>query len=434
MTFDQLKQFRTKAYTILGNAKDALFDLMDAVLVTRSVYSFVELSQSPVFRRKWSSTYEAVADSKPPGKELMRLYIEHLPQTERLVLAGDHTAWSRLEARTLRERTYEHQAQPMSGSKPVTIGQGYSSICVVPETEGSWVLPLLHQRITSWENPLEKAASQLRLVCQNLVQRPLSLWDAEYGCASFIKQTADIAADKLIRLRSNRVLYGAPPPYIGIGRPRVHGEQFKLNNQTTWWAPNQNIEVNNPKLGRIRLRLWCNLHFQQSANHSMHLIQVERLNEDLTWKSRPLWLTWVGEQMPPLQDIWCWYLRRFSIDHWYRFIKQRLHWTLPYFSTPEQSERWSDLMPLLSWQLWLARSAASDCPLPWQKPNHNLPPGRVANCFAALLARIGTPATTPKPRGKSPGWTPGRPKPQRTYYPIVKKGFTRPKKVSNMST
>ena len=34
---------------------------------------------------------------------------------------------------------------------------------------------------------------------------------------------------------------------------------------------------------------------------------------------------------------------------------QRLHWTLPKLRTPEQSERWSDLMPLMSWQLWLAR-------------------------------------------------------------------------------
>jgi len=34
---------------------------------------------------------------------------------------------------------------------------------------------------------------------------------------------------------------------------------------------------------------------------------------------------------------------------------QRLHWTLPNLRTPEQSERWSDLMPLISWQLWLAR-------------------------------------------------------------------------------
>ncbi|MEH1849296.1 MAG: hypothetical protein V7L25_31085 [Nostoc sp.] len=67
---------------------------------------------------------------------------------------------------------------------------------------------------------------------------------------------------------------------------------------------------------------------------------------------------------------------------------------------------------------------------PRQKPAQNLSPGRVANCFATVLTRIGTPATTPKPRGKSPGWTPGRPRQQRTRYPVVKKGFTKPNKVS----
>ncbi len=33
--------------------------------------------------------------------------------------------------------------------------------------------------------------------------------------------------------------------------------------------------------------------------------------------------------MPLLSEICQIYLRRFAIDHWYRFAKQRLHWTLP---------------------------------------------------------------------------------------------------------
>ncbi len=427
-TVDQLKQFRRGVYTVLGNAKDALFDLMDAVLVTRSVYSFVELSVSPVFRRRWSSIYEALEDSSPPRSELMRLYIEQLPQTEQIVLAGDHTAWPRVDARTLKERTYEHQAQPMSGAKPVTVGQGYSTIAVVPETEGSWALPLLHERITSFENPIEKAAAQLRLVCQHLPTRPITLWDAEYGCASFVKQTADISADKLMRLRSNRLLYGAPPPYTGIGRPRVHGDKFKLNDSTTWWAPDKMLEILDPKLGRMRLRLWCNLHFQQSAKTKMHLFQVERLDEALIPTARPLWLIWVGEGIPKLSQIWRQYLRRFAVDHWYRFAKQRLHWTLPRLGTREQCERWSDLMPLLTWQLWLARNLVNDHPLPWQKSVTNLTPGRVAQSMGGVLAAIGTPSHPPKPRGKSPGWSTGQPRRRKIRCPIVKKGTTQQKK------
>ena len=358
------------------------------------------------------------------------MYIAQLPQAGQLVLAGDHTAWSRPDAVTLKDRTYEHQAQPMSGAKPVTVGQGYSTIAWIPEESVSWALPLLHERITSFDNPITKAAAQLKLVCQHLPQWPISLWDAEYGCASFVKQTADVAADKLMRLRSNRVLYGAPKAYTGLGRPRIHGDKFKLNDPTTWTTSDQMMEVNHPKLGRLCLRLWSSLHFQQSAKHSMSVIQVERTDVAEQKNRKPLWLVWVGEQTPILCSIWQKYLRRFAVDHWYRFIKQRLHWTLPHFSTPEQSERWSDLMPLLSWQLWLASYSIKDCPLPWQKPYQNLSPGRVANAFATVLARIGTPASNPKPRGKSPGWFPGKPRKQRTRYPIVKKTFTKPKKVS----
>lgn len=124
------------------------------------------------------------------------------------------------------------------------------------------------------------------------------------------------------------------------------------------------LEVLDPRLGRVRLRLWRHLHFQQSALHSMHLIQVERLDESKQQKFRPLWLVWVGQEIDELSQLWLRYLRRNAYDHWYRLLAQRLHWTLPYFATPEQCERWSDLMPLLSWQLWLARDSAADCPLP----------------------------------------------------------------------
>ncbi len=56
-------------------------------------------------------------------------------------------------------------------------------------------------------------------------------------------------------------------------------------------------------------------------------------------KTQPLWLVWVGVQMPPLTEIWQLYLRRFAIEHWYRLAKQTLHLTIPKLSTPEQCER-----------------------------------------------------------------------------------------------
>jgi len=98
----------------------------------------------------------------------------------------------------------------------------------------------------------------------------------------------------------------------------------------------------------------------------MNLILVERL--DLNKKGllqKPLWLVFIGQNMPSLEKLWSKYLRRFAVDHWYRFIKQRLHWTLPALSTPHQCQRWSDLMPLMTWQLWLARDIVKESRLPW---------------------------------------------------------------------
>jgi hypothetical protein len=107
--------------------------------------------------------------------------------------------------------------------------------------------------------------------------------------------------------------------------------------------------------GHMCIRLWCNLHFQQSSQHSMNLIQIQRTDELGEPKTKPLWLVWVGISMPTLSQLWRLYFHRFAIDHWYRFAKQRLHWTLPNLSTPQQCERWSDLLPLMTWQLWLTR-------------------------------------------------------------------------------
>jgi hypothetical protein len=141
----------------------------------------------------------------------------------------------------------------------------------------------------------------------------------------------------------------------------------------------------------------------------------------------PLWLVWTGKQTLSLEEIWHQYLRRFGIEHWFRFAKQRLHWTMPSFKTPAQSERWSDLMPLMTWQLWLAQDLVTEFRLPWQSASLKLSPGRVAQSMFSLLLAIGTPARMPKSRGKSSGRVIGFKSTPRIRYPIAKKGIYRPK-------
>ena len=90
-------------------------------------------------------------------------------------------------------------------------------------------------------------------------------------------------------------------------------------------------------------------------------------------------------------------------------------------------------MPLMSWQLWLANDIVVETRLPWQSATLNLSPGRVAQSMFSVLVEIGTPARSPKPRGKSPGWTRGNTRTKPPRYPTVKKRVTRPKKSPKVS-
>jgi hypothetical protein len=429
MILEKLKQFRQSAYTLLGKGKDAIFDLMDAVLTSPGVKSFVELSLSPVFRRGWSSLYAGLRNSRPQRQKLMKLYIKQMPSESRPLLAGDHTAWSRSYAVTLKDRTIEHQPTQIAGNKPIAVGHGFSTIAWIPEAQGSWALPLRHERITSFETPLSRAAFQLGQVCKQLAVRPIAVYDSEYGNASFVKQTSGMAADLLLRLRPNMCLWGAPPPYSGKGRPKVHGAKFKLADSRTWGEPAATLEFEDPKWGTVQIQHWSRLHFRLAALAPMQVLRITVTGKQGSKRSlKPLWLAWLGNEMPSLEQTWRCYLRRFAVDHWNRFAKQRLHWTLPQFSTTALAERWSDLMPLLSWQLWLARDSVKDTPLAWQKQQTDLTPGRVAQGFPALRAAIATPASEPKLRGKSSGWPLGQSRQKRTRYPVVKKTTPKPKK------
>lgn len=140
MILTQLEKFRQGIYDSLGKARDAVFELMDAVLTSPSIPSFVSLSQSPVFRRQWSSIYAALHDSRPPKRKLMKLLVQEVKTDEQTFLAGDNSFWGRPEAKTLKEITFHGERDGSIG-----IGQSYSTLAWIPEADGSWALPLKHQ-------------------------------------------------------------------------------------------------------------------------------------------------------------------------------------------------------------------------------------------------------------------------------------------------
>ena len=163
---------------------------------------------------------------------------------------------------------------------------------------------MLHERISSAESPIQKAATQLKLVCQQSVNPVLAVLDREYGNACWVLAIADIEADCLMRVRSNACLWSAPPAYSGRGRPRKHGSKIKLNDPTTWLEADTVIEIDeHPQLGQVRVRQWLDLHFYRAAGQRVNLILVERMNLMSSGQPfPPLWLAWVGERTLPKRN------------------------------------------------------------------------------------------------------------------------------------
>mgnify|MGYP007051342034 CR=1 len=63
--FNSLIEFRQAVYDQgLTRARDAQFELSDALLLSPPLRSFPELSLSPVFRRQWPSVYAAIEEGE----------------------------------------------------------------------------------------------------------------------------------------------------------------------------------------------------------------------------------------------------------------------------------------------------------------------------------------------------------------------------------
>ena len=63
--FNKLIEFRQAIYDhALTQARDAQFELVDALLLSAPIHTFPELSLCPAFRRQWPSAYAAVEDGR----------------------------------------------------------------------------------------------------------------------------------------------------------------------------------------------------------------------------------------------------------------------------------------------------------------------------------------------------------------------------------
>ena len=132
--FNNLIEFRQAIYEHgLTRARDAQFELLDALLLGQPIRSFPELSLLPVFRRKWSSIYAAIKEGQQDWEWLAGYFIQHIPAKGPLLFSLDGTAWPHPAAKTLADLQYVYSPTPAVDGGSIVVGHPYSVLAWVPE-------------------------------------------------------------------------------------------------------------------------------------------------------------------------------------------------------------------------------------------------------------------------------------------------------------
>ena len=456
----QLKQFRQEVYQNFNKRADSLMDLLDALSSNISAHTVVELSLNAAFRRDYSSLFTALDEWQPDqaAKNMAQLAGPYLPQPTNQpfwLLGTDVTPQPRIFARTLSDRSYIYQPNTVKSNKPISIGHAYSSVVLFPEEESEhapvWVVPLSVKRV---ESSADKELVGAKQIGQLLDDETLPFhvdFYVEVGESGYSKPEYLIENRPkknlvtITRARNTRTFYCQPMELDGkkaVGHPTWYGQRFALSDETTWPAPdataNTTLTSLSGKTYFVAIQAWDEMLMKGERKpvalpmqeHPFTLVRIRLFNEkgELAFE-RPLWLIVMGERRNELSllQIFAAYQRRYDLEHFFRFGKQRL--LLHRYQTPEtdHEEKWWLMAHLAYLQLWMARTFAQAVSRPWetiptQDSKHPLSATQVQRDFGRIIRQIGTPAAAPKHRGNSPGRRIGRVLPERPHHPVLYKG------------
>ena len=446
---DAIRAFRRSFYECLHRRKDAFFELADAILAADGAApSPAHLSLQASHRRGWGSLYAALDRGQIDAEAMRGLLVSHPlagSGTTTPVYAVDVSVWDRCDAETSPERGFYYHPSRHSAGQPIVAGWAYQFVARLNFVRESWTAPVDVERVRPAQDTNVVAASQVGALLDRLEEGeavPLFVFDAGYDPVKLQRALEESPCQILVRLRAGRRFYGDPKlcdPPAHVGRPRRHGPKMKCNDPGTWPEPTAEHHCEDAGYGSVRVRAWAELH-PKVQNHAgrgsrgplpiavgtLILVEVERLPRgERRREPKVLWLWWHGPEgtAPDLGLVWRSYVRRFDLEHTFRFLKQGMGWTTPRVRHPEQADRWTWLVVAAYTQLRLARARVADLRLPWERRYDagRLTPVRVHRAVSSLLMHLGTPAKAPKPCGRSPGRPKGSLSGRAKRYPALKR-------------
>jgi hypothetical protein len=432
MNINTLRQFRHDLYDCFPRAKDALFNTVDALMTETQAQSLPELSQSPWFERHWSSVYEAFEDGRIDITHLQKVFARYLPKPEGgkpLWIGIDASNIARPQSITSADRTAQHVHNLPKGSKAITYGWQFSTVVVLPETPSSWTYLLSQRRILSTTTAIELAFEQLQQAVPLLPDQTIVVLDRGYDSSWLWCRCSTLPIGTLGRIKLNRCFYRVVPEPTGKrGAPRKDGAKLQPKDPESHGEPDAHVICNDAKGRPVQISWWKKMHVKDARWLEMTVIRVTRPHATNKERDpRISWFVWIGDPNVDIAKIALGYARRFGQEHGYRFDKQALLWEKPRLRTPEQFERWSQVVAMAHNHLVLGRDLVEAHWRPWENRQQRYTPQHVRRGMSKLLPRLGTPARPPQPRGKSKGRVKGAKITKAKRFAIVRKTPKPPK-------
>ena len=176
------------------------------------------------------------------------------------------------------------------------------------------------------------------------------------------------------------------------------------------------------KAQTVQVGCWAGVHGRKARTVTLTAVRIIRTGARGTKRDpREAWFWWLGGALPSLAELAERYPRRFGQEHGYRFDKQDLLWAAPRVRTPEQMERWTDLVAIVHNTLVLARPWVDAERRPWEARTRPPTPRQVRRAMGRIIAHLGTPARPPQPRGKAPGRARGATVKRAERHAVVRK-------------